>query len=309
LSFGALLVLAVAFTLINVLLERSPGPPSQGPPAAPRVLLIHGLDEPGTIWDDLRPALLAAGFSVDTFEYPNDQPVAPSAELLHEALVAMRAEGVREISIVAHSMGGLVARDALTRGGFDQSAQARVNHLIMVGTPNQGSPLAPLQPISELREALVRWANAFGDPVATERLATDGEGEAAEDLAPGSQFLTDLNSRPLPDGVEITIIAGRATPVDSGALADATAALLGEAPGERVREAAGELVNSVGDGVVPLSSARLEGVDDFVVVEANHRAMLKRLALEREVMGEDGYTPPAIPIILDRLRDDDEDQE
>ncbi|MFG0275631.1 MAG: esterase/lipase family protein [Phycisphaerales bacterium] len=308
LSCCALLTIAVAFGVINVLLERTPHTPARARNGAPVVLLIHGLDEPGTIWNDLTPALRDAGFEVATFEYPNDQPVADSAELLHEALADHRARGISRLNIVAHSMGGLVARDALTRPGFDQSLHPDVDRFIMVGTPNHGSPWAPLQPVSELREALVRWMGAFGDPVATETLTTDGAGEAAIDLAPGSEFLTDLNSRPLPEGVEITIIAAQASPVDSGALADATRTLLGEAQGERIRAATDDLVNSVGDGVVPLESARLEGVDDFVIVSANHRSMLKRLALEREIMGEDGFTPPAIPIILDRLRKGD-DQE
>lgn len=305
-SLCAVLTLAVAFGIINILLERSPVVPPVASPDQRLVLLIHGLDEPGTIWHDLTPALIDAGFAVATFEYPNDQPVAPSAALLHEELTRLRDRGVGRIDIVAHSMGGLVARDALTRAEFAQSAQPAVDHFIMVGTPNHGSPWAPLQPVSELREALVRWAGALGDPVATGTLTTDGAGEAAIDLTPDSAFLTDLNSRPLPEGVEITIIAGQATPVDAGALAEATRTLLGEAQGERIRAATDDLVNSLGDGVVPLESARLEGVDDFVVVSANHRSMLKRLALEREVMGADGFTPPAIPIILDRLREGDQ---
>jgi triacylglycerol esterase/lipase EstA (alpha/beta hydrolase family) len=307
LTVCALLALAVAFGIINILLERSAVVPPAARADQRLVVLIHGLDEPGTIWNDLTPALVDAGFAVELFQYPNDQPVAPSAALLHAELTRLRERGVERIDIVAHSMGGLVARDALTRAEFDQSLQPEVGRLIMVGPPNQGSPWAPLQPVSELREALIRWAGAFGDPEATETLATDGAGEAAIDLTPGSAFLTELNSRPLPEGVEITIIAAQATPVDAGALADATRSLLGEARGERVRAAAGDLVNSVGDGVVPLESTRIEGVDDFVVVSANHRSMLKRLALEREVRGDRGFTPPAIPIILDRLREDDQE--
>ena len=47
-----------------------------------QVVLIHGLDEPGDIWDDLVPALHTAGFDVWEFRYPNDQGVDRSAEYL-----------------------------------------------------------------------------------------------------------------------------------------------------------------------------------------------------------------------------------
>ena len=74
---------------------------------APRriVLLLHGLDEPGQIFDDLAPALSDAGYHVARFDYPNDQSPARSAELLGEALVALRAWGTEHIDLLPHSLG------------------------------------------------------------------------------------------------------------------------------------------------------------------------------------------------------------
>ena len=50
------------------------------------VMLVHGLDEPGGIWDQLAPALVADGHTVVRFEYANDQAIAISAGDLIEAL-------------------------------------------------------------------------------------------------------------------------------------------------------------------------------------------------------------------------------
>ena len=65
---------------------------------------------------------------------------------------------------------------------------------------------------------------------------------------------------------------------------------------ERLADWIGSLVNGLGDGVVSVESARLEGVDDFHVVEASHLGMI--LDYGR------GADAPAIPIVLDRLSDD-----
>ena len=54
------------------------------------------------------------------------------------------------------------------------------------------------------------------------------------------------------------------------------------------------MVNGLGDGIVSINSARLEGVTDIVTVEADH------IGLIANVIPSD-RTPPAIPIVLDRL--------
>lgn len=257
--------------------------PAEGAPARRIVLLVHGLDEPGTIWDDLAPALHEAGHTVVRFEYPNDQRIALSTDLLMDALRVLRARGVGEADLVCHSMGGLVARDALTRDTSARTAMPEVHRLVLVATPNHGSALAALQPVSELREVAMR-AVKDGE-LALPAWFIEGRGEAALDLAPDSAFLRDLNARPLPRNMAITIIAGSHVGMDAQGLSPALRALLG-------------------DGVVSLDSAVLEGVEDVVVVGANHRFMLKRSRLERaarEALGMGAPEAPAIAIILERL--------
>ena len=273
------------------------------------VLLIHGLDEPGDIWDDMAPALAAAGHHVVRFDYPNDQRIATSADAFAKALQTLKARGVTNIDIVAHSMGGLVARDALTRaehyaGNADQSDDAPlpdVDRLLLVGTPNYGSPVAKLRVVAEIREQMLRvfekgdhdWRVLLGS-------ISDGAGEAGEDLSIGSAFLNELNQRPLPKHVKITCIVGEMAPDDSNRLDDLLESEFAQkvlgADAARYAEDVRTLGKELGDGVVPVSSARLEGVEDVVVVHANHRTMLTTLGAEHlltPITGEPA--PPPAP--------------
>jgi pimeloyl-ACP methyl ester carboxylesterase len=278
------------------------------------IVLVHGLDEPGWVWRDAIAALRDADFVFARFEYPNDGPIGQSADLLAAELRAMRSAGVARIDVVAHSMGGLVMRDVLTRpayyGGDGRGGDSlpAVDRLIMCGTPNHGAPLARLRAITEIKEQLARM---FTGRPGRGMGFSDGAGEAAVDLAPDSVFLRRLNDRPLASHTRHVIIAGRVSPVteedvEGAAEAVREAASAADAPQwlrdwiDSVDSGMSRLVDDtargMGDGVVTLDSARLEGVDEFIVVEANHLTMLVN------VLGPPGTTPPAIPIILDHLQ-------
>ena len=280
------------------------------PIPARMVLLVHGLDDPGWIWKDLAPTLVETGFVVATMTYPNDGPIALSADLFAESLRSLRMLGVERVDVIAHSMGGLVTRDVLTRDvHYDGDARGdgelpAIERLIMCGTPNGGSQFARVRVIGEVREHITRAlggrGHLFGGRV-------DGNGDAGRDLIPGSDFLRDLNARPPADHVAHTIIAARIVPVTG----DHVDRLRGE-DGEDVEDAGWwrrrwrairigtaklveRLVTGMGDGLVTLDSAGLEGIEDVVEVEGNHASLLSRVA----PFGT--KDPPAIPIILDRL--------
>lgn len=276
------------------------------------VLLVHGLDEPGGIWDQLAPALTGDGHTVIRFDYANDQAIARSADELGFALRRLHALGFAELDLVCHSMGGLVARDALTREPSAGQIPS-VGTLITLGTPHGGSPWARLRSVAEAREQVQRWAQSNDmDPQRLLGFLDDGEGRAGIDLLPGSAFLRELDARALPAGLRVICVVGRTDEPSNGAAALGSAVarstlvqILGERDAGVVLGEVDRLGRELGDGVVPVSSAVLEGADEVIEVRANHRAMIRTIELEEAVRQRNGLPaasePPAIEIVVERL--------
>jgi triacylglycerol esterase/lipase EstA (alpha/beta hydrolase family) len=281
------------------------------------VVLVHGLDDPGMMWSDIVPALHAAGYTVARFDYPNDGPISDSADLLADCLRDAKAAGIERLDIVAHSMGGLVVRDVLTRPAYyngDGSGQSAgsglpaIDRFIMCGTPNHGSQMVRLRGIIELREH-VFTALATGESL-RDLSAIDGQGEAGVDLLPGSEFLRRLNARPLATHTQHTIIAARLSPVEGERakwLAGKVRSLASSsmAPSwlhdyavndvaKSIEQATDHAIDGLGDGCVSMESAKLDDVQDVTTVRATHLGMILNIGGGREM-------PPAIPIVLDRL--------
>ncbi len=268
------------------------------------VLLVHGLDEPGDIFDVAGPHLVKAEYTAVQFFYPNDQRIVKSARSLHKHMGMLREAGVEEVSIVAHSMGGLVSREMLTHPDFyggqgkGHEKLPHIKRLIMVGTPNQGSNLAKLRSFAEVRETAVRLFSRdrmlFGG-------FFDGAGEAGDDLLPESEFLQRLNARPHADDVEYTVLAALASPVTNEGIENLKKKLhdkIGDTHPEQIEKSAAalsKLIEGIGDGAVPLESTMLKGFSDHVIVQGNHATMLDKLPAEGE------KKPTAIGEILKRL--------
>jgi triacylglycerol esterase/lipase EstA (alpha/beta hydrolase family) len=106
---------------------------------APPVLLLHGYGCNSGYWTHLAALLDAARIShaaVDLEPLAGDiDGYAPLVEQAAASLCA--AAGAPRLAIVAHSMGGLVARAWMRRYGT-----ARVARIITLGTPHHGTSLA-----------------------------------------------------------------------------------------------------------------------------------------------------------------------
>jgi uncharacterized alpha/beta hydrolase family protein len=105
------------------------------------VLLIHGHMEDATVWNNWVDLLKKDGISAYpiTFKQSDDKcgSAAEHAKELSNIIGQIKKEtGQNKVNIVGHSKGGLDARVYLANNTQD------VANLIMIGTPNAGSPLA-----------------------------------------------------------------------------------------------------------------------------------------------------------------------
>lgn len=260
----------------------------------PRIVLLHGLDEPGTIWDDLAPALVAAGYEVWELRYPNDQGIDRSAAFLAAHWPELPAD--RPAVLIGHSMGGLLAREFVSGwrhavGRPARVAGAPIVGLILVGTPNHGSEWARLRVWLELRD---QFPSDRGRRFSLFAALRDGTGEAKLDLRPGSDFLRELNARPWPAEIPVRSIAGQLT-APPARLAAGLDAAADETHSSRLRQRLDDwwsgLGDGLGDGVVTLESVRLADAPPPLTVAASHRGMLLRL------LPGDPEPPAIVPIL------------
>ena len=111
------------------------------------VLLIHGYMEDAAVWNKWIDLLKKDGISAYpiTFKQSDDKcgSSAEHAKELSKIIGQIKEEtGKNKVNIVGHSKGGLDARVYLANNTKD------VANLVMIGTPNAGSPLAESSEIS-----------------------------------------------------------------------------------------------------------------------------------------------------------------
>lgn len=119
-----------------------PAPPARRELLGRRpILMIHGYAQARSNFWLLGPRLMAAGlgplYAMNL--KPMSAGVVGHAEAVSRRIdEIMQATGAREIDVVAHSMGGVVARLAVADG------RRRVRRLVTIGTPHWGTRTAEL---------------------------------------------------------------------------------------------------------------------------------------------------------------------
>ncbi|MGW2718045.1 lipase family alpha/beta hydrolase [Streptomyces sp. NPDC001492] len=133
----------------------------------PPVVLLHGFIDNRSVFVLLRRSLAQHGRQqVESLNYsPLTCDIRTAAELLSRHIEEIcERTGSRQVDIVGHSLGGLIARYYVQRLGGD----IRVRTLVTLGTPHSGTRVVPLanahpivrqmRPGSELLEELTRPA-------------------------------------------------------------------------------------------------------------------------------------------------------
>ncbi len=265
--------------------------PPDMPPHSKILLLVHGLcmnelhwggrlqDPPDTAELSLAEAL---GYCPLYVRYNSGLHISQNGQTLAQQLQALQAQWpvpLQEISIIAHSMGGLLARSAChiaTEQGL--SWRPLLKNIVFLGTPHHGAPL----------ERAGNWVDVIlASTPFTAPLAKLGHLRSAgiTDLRHG--FVRDEDWRGN-DRFQRKADARRFTPLPAGVNCFAVAATL--AP-----RGASLAHSLIGDGLVPLHSALGQHSDAHrclafapsaqrVFEGMNHMALLKDPQVSQQIL-------------------------
>lgn len=235
----------------------------------------------------LKLSLRRDGFDADFYPFDWRLSLRDLGRDLARHLV--QKETAKEVSLVAHSMGGLVSRAALRADG---AASDKVRRLIMLGTPNFGS----FEPVLALRGVhnLVKTAAALDLSQNTDELVTRvfASFPGLYQMLPSSARYAPINffdPQVWPakgPKVRPAILADAATIQDDLAPADDRFRLIAginQKTAVSARREGDEFkydYSGAGDGTVPWEFARLDGVATWFVEEshgslANNRAVIR----------------------------------
>lgn len=283
-------------------------------PSRPTVCLIHGLNSTSSVFWHMIGPIEAAGYGVVVYDFPYNRDLDESTAIFRRDWAGFRERwGDRSRwGVVAHSMGGLLARAYVEDDG---AYRKDVASLVLIAPVNGGSNLSGAQTLLQTLQGLKATSpdGAKGkvdrarDPIAH---LGDGVGAAADDMRPGSAFLTALNAKARREGVPYHILAGDGGFLSAAARGQVDARLgLAGRPGllggiariaaTNLPAQLDEVTEGTGDGCVSVASTRLVGVADHVVLRANHLELIRAPLL---------YPDPgpiaAMPAVLGRLAKD-----
>lgn len=112
------------------------------------VVFVHGYQATPDIFSGISEYLKQQGYKSSAISYPSENGVASAAsalsEYLKEKAADLRSSGiqVKRFDLIAHSMGGLVARYYTCSSEY--VARSDVRKLIFISVPQKGSPFASL---------------------------------------------------------------------------------------------------------------------------------------------------------------------
>lgn len=166
---------------LSVLGTTVPALPSLWTPPAPEkrpILFVHGIFHNKSAFIYLKQQLSRRGWhhfrEVDLFTSIYSIPKL-AAQIKTQVEKLQARYHAKQVDIVAHSMGGVVARYYIQKLGGD----GQVANLVTLGTPHQGTVWSRFSLLAHIRE-----------------------------LAPDSRLLSELNDLPPPEKTRVVTVAG-----------------------------------------------------------------------------------------------------
>lgn len=149
------------------------------------VLFVYGISGSCQDWSEVLAALDRRKYQPWFYLYPSGIRLDKSANALAGALLLLKQRhGLSQFAVVAHSMGGLVARGAIQRAAA-KSGTNLVSKFISISTPWGGHQAAE-KGVKHLKFPVPAW----------------------RDMSPGSTYLSDIMAQPLPEPTRHELIFG-----------------------------------------------------------------------------------------------------
>ena len=141
------------------------------------VIFVYGISGSAQDWRKILDKIDRDKYQPWLFQYPSGMRLDKSANALSSALLLLKQFHKYEtVDVVAHSMGGLVSRGAIQRT-ISLTGTNFIPHFVTISTPWGGHQAAELA-VKHLHFPVPSW----------------------RDMAPGSDYLKEIVSKPLPKG-------------------------------------------------------------------------------------------------------------
>jgi uncharacterized alpha/beta hydrolase family protein len=141
-----IMIISILLLIINIQIIPASFTSAEPIHTALPVLLIHGYASDASIWNEWKSILNRDQIPYKLVTFANDDPCGSAKDHAKELIKIVNdfklETGSPKINIVAHSKGGLDARVYLA----NNLSNANVANLIMIGTPNKGTPIADEDP-------------------------------------------------------------------------------------------------------------------------------------------------------------------
>jgi len=141
------------------------------------IIFVYGISGSAQDWRKILETIDRKKYQPWLFQYPSGLRLDKSANALSSAILLLkRYHKFATIDVVAHSMGGLVARGAIQRT-ISLTGTNFIPHFVTISTPWGGHQAAELA-VKHLSFPVPSW----------------------RDMAPDSDYLKEILSKPLPEG-------------------------------------------------------------------------------------------------------------